>query len=223
MPLDAIKSAANDYSLNIRRYADNSPPPEPHDVRAHLHGGVPKTEIAAQADLFAAHGFDAVHLFAPRSPSLGGEGRGEGERSAFYLDFAPSVKSRPNLRAAIEAEAGVKAKEQALLDALNAWWKWHERTTKSRVKREPPSTGEEAERDSAISPLACLRPFLAEFGIPVQPAVHELFDPHFEKHQGIGRRDGAGRSRRVCDPRAGEIGGLQERALRPIQGVASRA
>ena len=28
-------------NLNIRRYADSSPPPEPHDVRAHLHGGVP--------------------------------------------------------------------------------------------------------------------------------------------------------------------------------------
>ncbi len=27
---------ANDCNLNIRRYVDNSPPPEPHDVRAHL-------------------------------------------------------------------------------------------------------------------------------------------------------------------------------------------
>src|SRR5262249_20710403 len=34
-------------NLNIRRYADSSPPPEPHDVRAHLHGGVPKREIEA--------------------------------------------------------------------------------------------------------------------------------------------------------------------------------
>jgi len=32
----------NDWNLNIRRYADNAPPPEPHDVRAHLAGGVPK-------------------------------------------------------------------------------------------------------------------------------------------------------------------------------------
>jgi type I restriction enzyme M protein len=29
-------------NLTIRRHADSSPPPEPHDVRAHLHGGVPK-------------------------------------------------------------------------------------------------------------------------------------------------------------------------------------
>jgi type I restriction enzyme M protein len=36
-----------DYNCNIRRYVDNAPPPEPHDVRAHLHGGVPATEIEA--------------------------------------------------------------------------------------------------------------------------------------------------------------------------------
>ena len=30
-----------EFNRNIRRYVDNSPPPEPHDVRAHLHGGVP--------------------------------------------------------------------------------------------------------------------------------------------------------------------------------------
>ncbi len=34
----------NDYNLNIRRYADTSPPPEIFDVRAILHGGVPVRE-----------------------------------------------------------------------------------------------------------------------------------------------------------------------------------
>ena len=109
VPLDAIKPPANDYSLNIRRYADNSPPPEPHDVRAHLHGGVPKVEVDALASLFNEHGFNPEHLFA--------------KRDATYLDFAAAVEARPELRAAIEADPGVKAKEQALLDALGAWWK----------------------------------------------------------------------------------------------------
>jgi len=36
---------AEGYNLNIRRYVDNSPSPEPHDVRAHLNGGVPVAEI----------------------------------------------------------------------------------------------------------------------------------------------------------------------------------
>jgi type I restriction enzyme M protein len=39
--------AAEDYNCNIRRYVDNAPPPEPQDVRAHLHGGVPIAEIDA--------------------------------------------------------------------------------------------------------------------------------------------------------------------------------
>ena len=64
---------ANDVNLNIRRYADNAPPPEPHDVRAHLVGGIPKREVADKADLFAAHGFDPMHVFV--------------ERDADYYDF----------------------------------------------------------------------------------------------------------------------------------------
>jgi type I restriction enzyme M protein len=52
--LDEIK--ANDYNLNIRRYADNAPPPEPHDVRAHLVGGIPKAEVEAKKALLASHG-----------------------------------------------------------------------------------------------------------------------------------------------------------------------
>ena len=31
----------HDYNLNIRRYVDNTPDPEPEDVKAHLLGGVP--------------------------------------------------------------------------------------------------------------------------------------------------------------------------------------
>ncbi len=59
----------NEDNLNIRRYADNAPPPEPHDVRAHLYGGIPKAEVAAKAALFAAHGFDPQGLVGMR-PSM---------------------------------------------------------------------------------------------------------------------------------------------------------
>ena len=45
--------AAEDYNCNIRRYVDNAPPPEPHDVRAHLHGGVPVAEIEALGAVLA--------------------------------------------------------------------------------------------------------------------------------------------------------------------------
>ena len=58
--------ADNDFNCNIRRYADNSPPLEPHDVRAHLHGGVPIVEIEDAKDLLARSGLDADTLFADR-------------------------------------------------------------------------------------------------------------------------------------------------------------
>ena len=58
--------ADNDFNCNIRRYADNSPPPEPHDVRAHLHGGVPIVEIDDAKDLLERAGLGADVLFADR-------------------------------------------------------------------------------------------------------------------------------------------------------------
>jgi hypothetical protein len=41
-----------------------SPPPEPHDVRAHLHGGVPKREIEIIRLQARAQGFDVDKPFA---------------------------------------------------------------------------------------------------------------------------------------------------------------
>lgn len=58
--------ADNDFNCNIRRYADNAPPPEPQDVRAHLHGGVPMAEVDAAKDLLQRAGLDAEVLFANR-------------------------------------------------------------------------------------------------------------------------------------------------------------
>ena len=43
VPISEIEEEG--FNLNIRRYVDNSPPPEPHDVRAHLSGGIPISEV----------------------------------------------------------------------------------------------------------------------------------------------------------------------------------
>jgi type I restriction enzyme M protein len=99
---------ANGYDLNIRRYADNSPPPTPHDVRAHLCGGVPRAEVAAQADRFAAHGFDPTRLLV--------------DRDARYYDFHPTIAQRSDLKARIDDDSAMHAREQALRDAFERWW-----------------------------------------------------------------------------------------------------
>jgi type I restriction enzyme M protein len=101
----------NGYNLNIRRYADNAPPPEPHDVRAHLVGGVPKAEVDAKRALFTAHGFDPFPLLV--------------DRDARYLEFNAEIGRRADLKPAIENDARLQAKEAALREAFEAWWLAH--------------------------------------------------------------------------------------------------
>jgi len=101
----------NDYNLNIRRYADNAPAPEPHDVRAHLLGGVPRAEVTAKADMLAAHGLDPLALLV--------------ERDANYFDFAPQLTARQSIKPAIETNSGLLQREQAVRDAFDAWWREH--------------------------------------------------------------------------------------------------
>jgi type I restriction enzyme M protein len=99
--------AGNDDNLNIRRYADNTPEPEPQDVRAHLHGGIPKVEVLAKAGMFAAHGVDISEVFA--------------ERDEDYYDFlAGGVEA-----AATRLEALAIAREEALRAAFAEWWRAH--------------------------------------------------------------------------------------------------
>ncbi len=109
--VDIATLRANDYNLNIRRYVDNAPPPEPHDVRAHLLGGVPKAEVETKAPLFAAHGLDPHDLFI--------------ERDARYFDFRDGLSHRVDLKPAIEGNASLQAKEAALRDAFEQWWNEH--------------------------------------------------------------------------------------------------
>ena len=103
--------AENAWNLNIRRYADNAPPPEPHDVRAHLLGGVPKVEVQAKSDLFAAHGFDPTHLLVDRDDR--------------YYDFRPELGGAADIKHHVESDPGVQAREQTLTAAFDAWWADH--------------------------------------------------------------------------------------------------
>lgn len=103
----------NGYNLNIRRYADNAPPPEPHDVHAHLVGGIPEAEIAAKQPLFTAQGLDPAELFEPKPGDPG------------YQQFRGELIEKAALKPAIEQSPQVQAQEQALRDAFNAWWQAH--------------------------------------------------------------------------------------------------
>lgn len=111
--IEEIASEGNGWNLNIRRYVDNAPPPEPHDVRAHLLGGVPAREIEAARPLSEALGFDLLQAFVPRIPD------------PVYRDFAPALSTRAAIRPVVEDYAGVHARARLLHGALAAWWDEH--------------------------------------------------------------------------------------------------
>lgn len=100
--------AANDDNLNIRRYVDTTPPPESQDVRAHLHGGVPKVEIDSKRSMFEAHGLIIGDLLV--------------ERNAQYLEFAKSIGSKGQLKELIENAVGVVEAETSVHAAIESWW-----------------------------------------------------------------------------------------------------
>jgi type I restriction enzyme M protein len=102
------KLLANDVNLNIRRYADNAPPPEPQNVRAHLAGGIPNGEVADKTKLFATHGFEPMHVFV--------------ERDADYCDFSDAATSKPDFQGLVSDDRGVLAREAELSTAFDAWW-----------------------------------------------------------------------------------------------------
>jgi type I restriction enzyme M protein len=98
----------HDYNLNIRRYVDNTPDPEPEDVQAHLIGGVPETEVKARQRDFDKFGVASTSLFQPERPR--------------YLAFRPVIAAKPVIRTALEADAALQKTLTAHHVTLEGWW-----------------------------------------------------------------------------------------------------
>ena len=98
----------HDYNLNVRRYVDNTPDPEPEDVQAHLIGGIPEAEVAARADDFAKFGVNPDSLFEPERPA--------------YLAFRESIDAKPAIKATLEATPTLLGTLTRHHDALESWW-----------------------------------------------------------------------------------------------------
>lgn len=108
-----IADATNDFNLNIRRYVDNATPPEPHDVQAHLLGGVPKSELDAHSALMNSLSFDLSRVFAPHAKSPG------------YYQFCPHLSNRDDVAQAIERDTEIDGRVRLLHGELSQWWDAH--------------------------------------------------------------------------------------------------
>lgn len=106
VPTDEI--IKEDYNCNIRRYVDNAPPPEPHDVRAHLHGGIPLSEIESLGHFWQNYAGLRADIFAPRD--------------AEYMNFSPSLAEKRDIAEFVNQHAGVLKANHAFMTQLEVWW-----------------------------------------------------------------------------------------------------
>lgn len=102
---------ANDFNLNIRRYADTSPPAEIFDVRAILHGGIPVREVHDEYIYEEIlNGFDVSHVF--------------NQQDADYYCFKPEVDSKEQIRPVVEQALSddTELNTAAIITQLERWW-----------------------------------------------------------------------------------------------------
>jgi len=100
--------AAEEYNCNIRRYVDNAPPPEPHDVRAHLHGGVPIVEVDSLEHFWSNYPQLREDCFVARDET--------------YLDIAPVINEKRDIADFVSTHQGVTTRHAALMQQLENWW-----------------------------------------------------------------------------------------------------
>jgi type I restriction enzyme M protein len=98
--IDEIRE--NDYNLNIRRYADTSPPPEQFDVRAILHGGIPVSEIEDEYIQETLQGMDVSGVFIRKDNE--------------YFEFKPEIESKEKIREHLNTD------EQSVIIQFERWW-----------------------------------------------------------------------------------------------------
>lgn len=98
----------HDYNLNIRRYVDNTPEPEPEDVTAHLLGGIPDREVLERSLDFAKFKVQAETLFQPLRDR--------------YLAFGSEITTKAAIKTTLEADANLQSTIADHYAALESWW-----------------------------------------------------------------------------------------------------
>ncbi|SDW10868.1 type I restriction-modification system subunit M [Nitrosomonas communis] len=98
----------HDYNLNIRRYVDNTPEPEPEDVQAHLIGGIPQAEVTAKQSEFAKFEVQPNIFFEPLRSN--------------YFAFRAAIANKSAIKTTLESDAKLQAKLAGHHTTLEQWW-----------------------------------------------------------------------------------------------------
>ena len=93
---------ANDYNLNIRRYADTTPPPEQFDTKAVLSGGIPVSEIEDDYIQETLNGMDVSCVFVRMNNN--------------YYKFKPEIRNKKQIR------EHIRSNNQSVIHQFERWW-----------------------------------------------------------------------------------------------------
>jgi len=97
-----------EYNLNIRRFVDNAPPAEPHDVHAHLKGGIPVDEVEALNHVFSSYPGLRDKLFT--------------ELKENYLRFTDDVEEKEDIKKMMDESPEVQTTFANYEKGLEKWW-----------------------------------------------------------------------------------------------------
>ena len=92
----------NDYNLNIRRYADTTPPPEKFDAKAILRGGIPVSEVQDDYIQETLNGMDVSCVFVKKDNN--------------YYEFKPEIKTKEDLRIHLSKN------DKLIIRQFERWW-----------------------------------------------------------------------------------------------------
>ncbi|MBI5192604.1 MAG: type I restriction-modification system subunit M [Nitrospirae bacterium] len=106
--VDKAAIESHDYNLNIRRYVDNTPEPEPEDVKAHLTGGIPAIEIQSQQKQFDKFNFTSNIIFKKHSEN--------------YQLFMDELTAKYDIKETVEANENVQSTINEMRQTLDRWW-----------------------------------------------------------------------------------------------------
>jgi len=98
--MDKIKE--NEYNLNIRRYADASPPPEKFDTYALLNGGIPISEVEDEYIQETLKGMDVSCVFNKKDKN--------------YYEFKSEIKSKEQIGEFLKTD------EKTIILQFEKWW-----------------------------------------------------------------------------------------------------
>ncbi len=99
---------AEDFNCNIRRYVDNSEAPTPQDVRAHINGGIPQSEIDELKAQFDCYEGLQQQLFTQAADG--------------YAQFADAVTEKGDIKQLIAESNGKQQVAAAYNRAIDDFW-----------------------------------------------------------------------------------------------------